>query len=77
MTDWWLKLNTRTIPCLLRKGTNAHIQVHCCITGKTGILHCVFVMPLFESKLKFDSGCGWVEVSIDLFPDAVRYEGRS
>lgn len=73
--DYWREnLSEEAYYVCRQQGTEAPFSGKLLHNKQTGIYHCTCCeAPLFSSKSKYDSGCGWPSFDAPLDPEAIRY----
>lgn len=78
--DYWREtLSEEAYYVCRQQGTEAPFSGQLLHNKQTGIYHCTCCeAPLFSSKNKYDSGCGWPSFDAPLTTESIRYlEDRS
>lgn len=73
--DYWREtLSEEAYYVCRQQGTEAPFSGKLLHNKQTGIYHCTCCeAPLFSSRSKYDSGCGWPSFDAPLDPEAIRY----
>ena len=73
--DYWREtLSEEAYYVCRQQGTEAPFSGKLLHNKQTGIYHCTCCeAPLFSSKRKYDSGCGWPSFDAPMDPEAIRY----
>lgn len=72
--EWREALSPEQFRVTRQHGTEAPHSGAYCESHEPGIYHCVCCKtPLFDSRIKFESGTGWPSFTAPVSPSAIRY----
>ena len=73
--EWKQELNSETFRITRLKGTERAFSGAFCTSYEPGIYNCVCCNePLFDSRLKFESGTGWPSFTEPIAQNVIQYE---
>lgn len=73
--EWKQELDPETFRITRLKGTERAFSGEFCASYEPGIYNCVCCNePLFDSRLKFESGTGWPSFTEPVEPNVIQYD---